>query len=234
MDLLAWGWCALKTALKQSWHESLSLWGMHSDMYTDQPSVLERKLCWQTSFGVWEFRRDVVPIPQLRSWTLPALGCFGKCHLRSPGTDPSGWSSSPALGDMQVLYLRGHASVSCCREQKAGERWADLNVFEAWKPAAAPSRAPGASNHVHRLASQTSREGGGQEVLREEEPSACTHLLWEHREMWRHHQKTYLEHIQDNWNNKCGKVFQLNFERSVWCCEERGVSVMWKGFPFPQ
>lgn len=77
-------------------------------------------------------------------------------------------------------------------------------------------------------------DGGGWEVLREEEPSSCSHLLWEHQGMRRHHWETYLEHIHDNWNNKCGKVFQLIFETSVWCCEERGVSVMWKSFPFPQ
>lgn len=42
---------------------------------------------------------------------------------------------------------------AAAESRRQGQRWVDLNVFKAWKPAAAPSGASGASNHVHGLAS---------------------------------------------------------------------------------
>lgn len=57
-------------------------------------------------------------------------------------------------------YCTPEAMPPCAaaESRKQGQRWVDLNVFKAWKPAAAPSGASGASNHGHGLASWTSRE----------------------------------------------------------------------------
>lgn len=122
MDLLAWGWYALKTVLKQSWHESLSLWGMHSDMYTDQPSVLERNLCWWTSFGV-RCSEGMWCLSLCSDLELSLLKVVLENSIWDP-QEQTPLEEVPLLHweTWQVLYIRDHASMCCCREQKAGAK----------------------------------------------------------------------------------------------------------------
>lgn len=92
--------------------------------------------------------------PSAQILNCPCLRLFWKMPSEIP-RHRSLWMKFLSCSGRRGRYCTSKAMPPClaAETRKQGQRWVDLNVFKAWKPAAAPSGASVASNHVHGLAS---------------------------------------------------------------------------------